>query len=126
MIEITNAEVFGKVIADALTSVGENASLQTLEAKRCVNAIAKAAARIESSGCYMDYNADEDRLLLWSDSNEIYELKADGRCQCIAQSHGVICWHKAAKRLIERYNEAMMHLFSADAEFRRAEYSAGR
>jgi hypothetical protein len=81
MLTISDNQVFGKVIADALISVGENTGIRTDEQERCVNAIAKAAARIETSGCFMDYNAEEDRMLIWSDSNEIYEIGPDGRCQ---------------------------------------------
>jgi len=45
MLTISDKEVFGKVIADALVSVSENAGIGTPEAKRCLNAIATAAAR---------------------------------------------------------------------------------
>jgi hypothetical protein len=71
----------------------------------------------------MNYDAEEDRLLIWSDSNEIYEIGNDGRCPCKAQEHNTICRHRTAKRIIERYNEAMMRSFCGSAEFRRAEYA---
>jgi hypothetical protein len=45
MLTISDKDVFGKVVADALVSVSENAGADTPEAKRCLNAIAKAAAR---------------------------------------------------------------------------------
>jgi hypothetical protein len=122
MITISNNEVFGKVIAAALASVGENTGLGTDEQKRCVNAIAKAAARTETRGCFMDYEAGGDRMLIWSDSNEIYEIGPDGRCQCHAQAHDIICWHKAAKRIIQRYNEATGT--TCGGELTRAEYAA--
>lgn len=122
MITISNEEIFGKVVSDALVSV-ESKGLPSWEKVRCVNAIAKAAARIETSGCFMDYDAGEDRLLIWSDSNEIYEVGMNGRCQCKAQEHDFICWHRTAKRIIERYNEGMMKAFCSSAEFRRAEYA---
>lgn len=109
MIEITNQEIFGKVIAGALAKTNLNADEK--HRTRCVNAIAKAAARIETYGVFMDYDGDEDRLLIWSDSNEIYEIRADGSCQCKGQGHDVVCWHRVAKRLLERYNEAMMAAF---------------
>ncbi len=89
MIEITNQDIFGKVIADALVTV-EAKALPIWEKTRCINAIAKAAARIETSGCFMDFNPGEDLLLIWSDSNEIYEINKDGRCQCKAQANDVI------------------------------------
>ena len=31
-----------------------------------------------------------------NNSNEIYEIGLDGRRQCFAQAHDVICWHTAA------------------------------
>jgi len=111
MITIENQNVFGKVIADALVSI-EQAALTAWNKKRHVTAIAKAAARIETSGVFMDYDAAADRLLIWSDSNEIYEISADGRCQCKAAEHDAICWHRTAKRLIERYNEAAASLYA--------------
>jgi hypothetical protein len=105
MIKIENQDTFAQVIADALKSVASNTAEGSTEQRRYVNAIAKAAARIEQRGCFMDH--DESRLLIWSESNEIYEIAADGRCECLAEQHHAFCWHRAAKRLIERYNEAM-------------------
>ena len=110
MITIANSNAFAKVIADALASVAGNSNLSTKDQARYVSAIGKAAARIEQRGCFMDYDAEDDRLLIWSDSNEIYEVGADGRCQCKAQEFDFICWHRVAKRLIERYNEAEAEL----------------
>ncbi len=119
MIEITNQDIFGKVVADALVVVGQRNDLPKSDRTRCVNAIAKAAARIETSGCFMDFNVGEDLLLIWSDSNEIYEIAGDGRCQCKAQANDVMCWHRVAKRLLERYNEAMVEAFLKNAGLRR-------
>lgn len=119
MIEITNQDIFGKVVADALVVVGQRYDLPKADRTRCINAIAKAASRIETSGCFMDFNVGEDLLLIWSDSNAIYEINKDGRCQCKAQEHDVICWHRVAKRLLERYNEAMVEAFLKNAGLRR-------
>jgi len=123
MIEITNQDIFGKVVADALVVVGQRNDLPEADRTRCINAIAKAAARIETSGVFMDYDKTDDRLLIWLDSNEIYEINADGRCQCKAHEHDAVCWHRTAKRLIERYNEAAASLFERAAHVGYAEVS---
>ncbi len=62
MIEIESEEIFGKAIADALSTVGSNTELDPGEVERWVNAIAKAAARKETSGVFMDYDKTDDRL----------------------------------------------------------------
>ena len=46
---------------------------------------------------------DGDVLLVLSESGEIYRV--NGVCQCKAFANGQPCWHRAAARLIERYNE---------------------
>ena len=59
----------------------------------------------------MDFDGDADRLLIWSqDSNEVSE--ANGVCQCRAYQNEVICCHRVAKRLIERYNAALLDAWS--------------
>lgn len=118
MITITNQDAFAQVIADALASAASNTVPDSQELRSCVNAIAKAAAQIEQRGCFMDYDAG--RLLIWSESNEIYEIDADGRCQCKAYEFHALCWHRAAKRLIERYNEATTAPADASTSVREA------
>lgn len=108
MINITDENIFGKVIADALATVGNNPELDEAGRKRCVNAIAKAAARIEQSGTWMNLDDETGNMLIWSDSNEIYEIgRACDNCQCSAFEHGNLCWHRVATRLIQRYTEAV-------------------
>jgi hypothetical protein len=68
---------------------------------RWQTAIAKARQELESNP-YMHF--DGHALLILSPSGEIYS--ANGRCQCRAFTHGQPCWHRAAARLVERYNEA--------------------
>jgi hypothetical protein len=63
-------------------------------------AIAKAKVEIESNP-YMHF--DGHALLILSSSGEIYS--ANGICQCKAFKNHQPCWHRAAARLIERYNE---------------------
>jgi hypothetical protein len=64
-------------------------------------AITKARAELEANP-FMHY--DGHALLILSPSGEIYS--ANGACQCKAFGHGQPCWHRAAARLVERYNEA--------------------
>jgi len=69
--------------------------------RRWETAIAKAKAQLESNP-YMHF--DGKALLILSPSGEIYT--ANGNCQCKAFANGQPCWHRAAARLVERYNEA--------------------
>ncbi len=71
--------------------------------RRWQTAIAKAKQEIEGNP-YMHY--DGHTLLILSPSNEIYS--ADGTCQCKAYLNGLPCWHRAAARLVERYNETSL------------------
>jgi hypothetical protein len=119
MINIEHEDLFGKVIADAVTRVNSNLGINSFEKVRAVNAIAKAAYRIQTSGAFMEFSADDGNLLIWSDSNEIYEIKPDGRCQCKAHMNGNICWHRAAKRLLEHYFTAEKE--AADIEYMQSE-----
>jgi hypothetical protein len=69
-------------------------------ARRWQMAIAKAKQEIESNPfMYFDGHA----LIILSPSNEIYE--ANGSCQCRAFKNHQPCWHRAAARIVERYNE---------------------
>jgi hypothetical protein len=80
---------------DAATSGGGR------DAQRWGFAIAKAKQQLESNP-FLHF--DGDALLILSDSNEIY--RANGSCQCRAFRNHQPCWHRAAARLVERYNEA--------------------
>lgn len=68
--------------------------------RRWEAAIAKAKAQLEENP-YMHF--DGRSLLILSPSNEIYN--ANGTCQCKAYQSGQPCWHRAAARLMQRYNE---------------------
>jgi len=81
-----------EVIQEAFDRVGNS--------RRWQMAIAKAKQEIESNP-FMHF--DGRALIILSDSNEIYS--ANGTCQCKAFAHGQPCWHRAAARLVERYNE---------------------
>jgi len=103
MIEIQNEELWGKIVAEELANIEHNRSLTTWTKVRFINALAKATARIEESGAFMDFDRKADKLLIWSDSNEIYEVNGDKTCQCKTFYNGNVCWHRAAKRLVSRY-----------------------
>lgn len=102
MIEIKNEEIFGKVIADALVAVDSNSSLPTWEKIRWSNAIGKAVRKLEDLAYQFEWMKNERHLLVWSDSNEIYE--ANGTCQCTAYiEFNQACWHRALAKLIKNY-----------------------
>jgi len=63
-------------------------------------AIAKAKQQFERNP-YIHW--DGERLLVLSDSNEIYV--AGRTCQCKSFLRGKPCWHRAAARLLQRYFE---------------------
>ncbi len=87
-----NAERMNEVIAAAFNQT---------DSLRWQVAITKAGAELEANP-YMHY--DGHALLILSPSGEIYS--ANGACQCKAFANNKPCWHRAAARLVERYNEA--------------------
>jgi hypothetical protein len=104
MIQIENLDVFGKVIADSLKRVDDNAQIPTWEKTRCVNAIAKAAARLQDStySNFIEFDGDAGEMVIWNTvTNCVYTVGEE--CQCMAAQAGFICWHHAAKRLYELY-----------------------
>lgn len=68
--------------------------------RRWEKAIVIAKQQLESNH-YMHF--DGNALLVLSESGEIY--RANGVCQCKAFANSQPCWHRAAARLIKRYNE---------------------
>lgn len=68
--------------------------------RRWETAIVKAKMQLETNP-YLHF--DGQSLLILSPSGEIYQ--ANGTCQCKAYEIGQPCWHRAAARLIKRYNE---------------------
>ncbi len=85
---------------DRIQKVAEEAFDKVSGSPRWQVAIAKAKQQIEENP-YMHY--DGSALLILSPSGEIY--RANGTCQCKAFTNGHPCWHRAAARLVERYNE---------------------
>lgn len=68
--------------------------------RRWQTAIARAKREIEENP-YLHF--DGRALLILSSSGEIYS--ANGTCQCKAYANRQPCWHRAAARLVQRYNE---------------------
>jgi hypothetical protein len=91
MIEIRDEELWGKIISEEMASINGNRTLTTIETIRFVNALAKAAVRVEQSGAFMDFDQANDKLLIWSDSNEIYEVNGDKTCQCASRFETGMC-----------------------------------
>lgn len=84
---------------DRIQEVAEEAFDKVSGNRRWEMAIAKAKAQLESNP-YMHF--DGQSLLILSPSGEIYT--ANGTCQCKAYQSSQPCWHRAAARLVERYN----------------------
>lgn len=89
-----NQQTFEQVTQEAFDKAQGSTRWQT--------AIARAKQEIESNP-YLHF--DGSALLILSSSNEIYT--ANGTCQCRAYEHHQPCWHRAAARLVKRYNEAV-------------------
>ena len=88
-----NKEVLGAIAAESIAEINPNQA----NGKRWINAIAKAAAEIETNP-FMTYNFASHSLLMMSKtSNETYT--ANGTCQCKAFEQGFPCKHRAAARV---------------------------
>lgn len=85
---------------DRLEQVAQDAFNKVFGNRRWETAIVKAKQQLESNP-YMHF--DGRALLILSPSGEIYT--ANNACQCKAYRSGQPCWHRAAARLVERYNE---------------------
>ncbi len=85
---------------DRMQQVIQEAFDKASGSRRWQTAIAKAKQQLESNP-YMHH--DGHALLVLSPSGEIYS--ANGACQCQAYEKGFPCWHRAAARIVQRYNE---------------------
>jgi hypothetical protein len=84
-----------------LAEVVEAAKAKVAGNKRWTNAVTNAATLLASGNPYIHFTGHS--LLMLSESGEIYE--ANGTCQCTAFSKGQPCKHRAAYKLMVRYNE---------------------
>lgn len=116
MVNIENQELFAKAIADSLAAVNANDALNTWEKARCVNAIAKASQWLQASP-FIDFDGEANTLLIWSaeTSNNIYQIGPGNECSCEAWQHGNMCWHRAAKRLLDRYFALLLAQYARPA-----------
>jgi hypothetical protein len=87
-------------IDERLSAVIESARRSASHSQAWSNAIDRAARELETNP-YIHYNGRE-LVILSSTSDNIYA--ANGSCQCKAYANRRPCWHRAAARLIERYN----------------------
>jgi hypothetical protein len=85
---------------DRMQQVTQEAFDKVSGHRRWETAIAKAKAQLETNP-YIHF--DGQSLLILSPSDEIYS--ANSVCQCKAFAKGQPCWHRAAARLVKRYNE---------------------
>jgi len=90
--ETLNEQRFAQIVEQALTN--------TKDSQRWQNAIRRAAEMIQTNRL-MHWTGSA--LLIWSDSGKIYE--ASEVCQCRAFIEHQPCKHRAAYRLVQRYNE---------------------
>jgi len=86
---------------DRMEQIIQEAFDKVANSRRWQTAIAKAKRQIEENP-YMHF--DGRSLLILSPSGELYT--ANGSCSCRAYQEGFPCWHRAASRLVKRYNEA--------------------
>lgn len=106
--KIENWSIFESCVREVLVRI-ERKDLTAQRKRRACRAVRKAVIRMRSDKALLHYDADADRFVIASEtSTKIYEISPGRRCGCIAGQNGVICWHKAAKRLIELYNAAML------------------
>jgi hypothetical protein len=90
--QINNIEKFNAVIEAAKTRAAGNT--------RWIKAIERAADNLLNNPCITEV---ADGLIITSGSGETYRVS--GQCQCKAHSFGDPCWHRAAAKLVQRYNE---------------------
>ena len=88
-----NNDILVQVVATAKASAAGT---------RWVNAIERAGCELASNP-YIEISGDH--LLIGSPSGNTYSV--NGSCQCRAFEVHNPCWHRAAKQLVVRYNEAV-------------------
>jgi len=90
---------------DVLCSVVDTARSKTTDS-RWLNAIEQAYDYLLTSEETITVYDDGTVIIPSATSNRRY--RANGTCQCHAYAHGKApCWHRAAARLIKRYEETL-------------------
>lgn len=87
-----NTDILNSVVATALAKAAGTAWVSRIE---------RAAVELASNP-YIEIQGDH--LLIASPSGNTYEV--NGVCQCEAFNHNRPCWHRAAKQLVYRYQQA--------------------
>lgn len=88
---------------DKIEQVIQEAFDKAAASRRWQTAIVRAKIELEVNP-YMHW--DGHLLLVLSPSGEIYT--ANGSCQCKGFKSHQPCWHRAAARIVKRYNEATL------------------
>ena len=89
------------LIATTLEQVVANAKHMAAGDARWQNAIDRAASELAANP-YIERQA-AGGLLLASPSGQVYSTSTS--CGCTAAAYGRPCWHRAAARLVARYDE---------------------
>ncbi len=94
-----NSERMSRVVAEAKSKVADN--------KRWTNAINRAAEMLLTNDFI--HVQEDGTLILWSESGEVYTTGREW-CRtdsglCPAYAKGFPCKHRAAYKLMKRYNE---------------------
>ena len=114
MIEITDKNLFGKIVAESLVSIDQNQTINTANKLRWIKAIGKASARMElPSECLLDFDAETSTMTIWNVGRNNALYQANNGCQCLAFEANQPCWHLAAKRLYQKYLENISPVVSS-------------
>ena len=104
--DLKNRDIWHLTLSDLIIDISKNRGLTEDLQSRWVNAIGKAARRIEIDGFAITWEPEKDYLLIWSQSsNNIYEIKKGFGCTCRAAEFANPCWHLAAKKILRRYSQ---------------------
>lgn len=100
------------VTAEALNALASNRSIKDEATRRRWRNAIKKAHRLLSQPETSIWRAErvegaKDGLVILSTRGPAYHATADGKCQCEAWEAYQPCWHRAATRLIIRYDEKM-------------------
>lgn len=115
-----------------LANVAEQARQNAAQHPHWLNAIKRAVTELHMNAWI---ERGDHGLVIASPSGNVYT--ANGACQCTAYAYGNACWHRAAARLVRRYDEyvaaapatpqaAPAPRVDRSAEIRRAAYLAAQ
>lgn len=93
--------VLNLVAVSCYAAVKANAKLSEKAKRSWLNAACKAHDELIDNPRWS--YADGTLLVLSRKSERVYCVSNEHKCQCEAAQHGMVCWHFAMLRLIERY-----------------------